>query len=205
MSGNFPDISIIFRGNFLENPRICPEIPWNPTLFGRVCIFNALPAEIVELPVKNFQRRLQVTTLKLAHGGCDRWQRFLEDGLSTRSVRDFQRCFMPWMSHSSMPRMPMVQRQCHNASATMQMKMGNYHGVAATVVIQQFRYSNVDSAMEIQQWRYSNGDTAMELQLWSYSNGGVTAMEIRVWFDGRFFCGRLLLAHGINAAAFSFD
>ena len=63
--------------------------------FGRVCTFNALPAEIVELPVKNFQRRLQVTTLKLAHGGCDRWQRFLEDGLSTRSVRDFQRCFMP--------------------------------------------------------------------------------------------------------------
>ena len=73
-----------------------------------------------------------------------------------------------------MPRMPMVQRQCHNASATMQMKMGNYHGVAAAVVIQQFRYSNVDSAMEIQQWRYSNGDTAMELQQW------------RSEFDGRF-------------------
>ena len=50
---------------------------------------NALPAEVVELAVKIFQRRLQITTLELAHRGCNRWQWLLKEGLSSRNVRDF--------------------------------------------------------------------------------------------------------------------
>ena len=62
---------------------------------GYVRILNALPAEIVELAVKILQRRLQITTLELAHRGCNRWQWVLKEGLSSRNARDFLCYFKP--------------------------------------------------------------------------------------------------------------
>ena len=62
---------------------------------GRIPVWNALPQNLVDLSLKMFQRKLQVTLLSMAKSDPESpWRTFLRTGLQFSNVRRFQSQFV---------------------------------------------------------------------------------------------------------------